>query len=301
MVLGAGLGTRMKPFTDVAPKTLLPLLGVPVMEFALLRLKEAGISRVVVNSHAHADQMERYCQSNPVEGLQIAISDERDQLLGSAGGFRHALTQLGDGSFLSINADTINLVVLQDLMARHQKLRAERKVSMTLALLNGEWLQAQTGHYRKIEVNETTGLINGYSDKLQKNTPFFCGVAVFEKEAFEHLPDGKPAEFVPEVLEPMIRKKKVGFMWTDTLWMDIGNPELWWRAHFDLYERYLNQALPGSWMKRIEASVGRYKISRKDHSIDYDFESVAHGAPPLGKNSIRLQNLTYAISNVGNL
>lgn len=297
MVLGAGLGTRMKPFTDLTPKPLIPLLGLPCIEYSLLRLQQFGIRRAVINIHAHGDQMERYCASNPVPELDLVVSSERDKLLGSAGGFRHALPKLGSGAFVGMNADVINLVPIDDLIQRHKKLRAERKVSMTLALLSGEWLQAQAGKYRKIEVNESTGLINGYSQDLIQRTPFYSGVGIFEPEAFEHLPDGEPSEFVPMVLEPLIRKKKVGFMWADALWMDIGNPDLWWQAHFDLYQRYLNQALPRPWAEGIEAALPKCHIRLSEKTVDYSPESEA----PLGKNWIRLHNLKYAISNVGNL
>jgi NDP-sugar pyrophosphorylase family protein len=297
MVLGAGLGTRMKPFTDQTPKPLIPLLGVPTIEYALRSLQAAGVTRAVVNTHAHADQLERYCASAPVPGLDLHVSSEREKLLGSAGGFRHALPLLGAGPFIAVNADVINLVPLDELIRRHQKLRAERKVSMTLALLSGEWLQAQSGEYRKIEVNEATGLINGYSETKMKNTPFYSGVGIFEPEAFEHLPDGEPSEFVPQVLEPLIRKKKVGFLNVDALWMDIGSPDLWWRAHFDLYERYLNHALPAVWAERIETGLPTCHIRLSGKTVDYS----PGMEPALGKNSIRLHHLSHAIPNVGNL
>lgn len=301
MVLGAGLGTRLRPFTEVVPKPLLPILGVPCIEYALSQLQSAGFAKAVINSHAHAEQMEKYVASRPVPGLELEISDERAKLLGSAGGFRHALPKLGKNAFLGINADVISQVSIPELIARHAALRRDRKVSMTLALLNGEWLQAQSGKYRRIEVNESTGLINGYSDKLLPHTPFYCGVGIFEPEAFEHLPDGEVTEFVPQVLEPLIKKKRVGFLYTDSLWMDIGNPELWFRAHFDLYQRFLNQALPSFWMERIKARIGTCKISLKDKNVDYLPLHSNPDASPLGKNSIRLQNIIHAIPNLGNL
>lgn len=305
MVLGAGLGTRLRPFTELVPKPLLPILGVPCIEFALTQLQANGFKKAVINSHAHADQLDQYVESQPVAGLELAISSERAKLLGSAGGFRHALPQLGKHAFLGINADVISLVSIPDLVKRHEALRKERKVSMTLALLSGEWLLSQSDKYRKIDVNESTGIVQGCSDKLLQHTPYYCGVGIFEPEAFEHLPDGESAEFVPQVLEPLIKKKKVGFMYTDSLWMDIGRPELWFRAHFDLYQRFLNQALPEFWSDRIKAQIGTCKISLKDKNVDYlplqPSQGPNQAASPLGKNSIRLQNIIHAIPNLGNL
>jgi len=295
MVLAAGLGTRLRPFTSHTPKALIPLLGVPALEYSLMQLKAFGVQEAVVNTHSFADTMEAYLGQQPVAGLNLIASSERELLLGSAGGFRKALPNLGSGPFVSMNADVVQMVPLADLMERHQKLRAERKVVMTLALLSGDWLKAQSGQYRKLETNEATGLITGYSKQVVPQTPFFTGVAIFEPEAFQHLPLEEPSDFVPAVLEPWIQKRKVGFHFTDSLWMDIGSPELWFRAHFDLYERYRNVALPAAWVDRIRQGLSQMKLDRSAMSVDYDLAA----SEPLGKMRIRYHNETYAISNLG--
>lgn len=295
MVLGAGLGTRLKPFTLTTPKALIPVLGVPAIEFSLLQLRDAGVTEVVVNAHSQFLLMKQYIESQPVEGLKLILSDESESLLGSAGGLRKALDHFEGKPFLAMNADVLQLLPVRDLMARHQELRQGRKVVMTLALLQGEWLRAQTGKYRKIEVNESTGLITGFSKEQFAQTPFFTGMAVYEREAFESLPFNQATEFVPQVLEPWIPKRRVGFSWVDALWMDIGSPKLWWHCHFELFERFRNAALPQSWMNRISLGLKTLKLDTQLRSIDYSPQA----SEPLGKNQIRYENQVYAISNLG--
>src|SRR5262249_57167266 len=88
MVLAAGLGTRMKPLTDTLPKALVPVAGKPLIDHVLDRLRDAGVTRVVVNVHHLADQMEAHLAGR--RDLEVAVSDERAALLDSGGGIKHA-------------------------------------------------------------------------------------------------------------------------------------------------------------------------------------------------------------------
>ena len=84
MILGAGLGTRMRPLTDMVPKPLVRLHGRAMIDHALDRLEAAGIRRVIVNVHYLADQLEAHLKGRA--SPQIVISDERGQRLVSGGG-----------------------------------------------------------------------------------------------------------------------------------------------------------------------------------------------------------------------
>ncbi len=280
MVLGAGLGTRLRPFTDATPKPLLPVHGVPCIEFALISLKEAGVSDVVVNVHAHAEQMRAYMASLKIPGLLLHESDETEQLLGSAGGFKKALPLLGGSSFFSMNADVIHLTSLQALRKRHEALRREHGVVMTLVLASGECVQEQAGEYREIFTDEASGLIHGFGEKKNR-VPFYTGTAIIEAEAFSGLREGSPAEFVPEVLEPAIRAGKVGFLFSDSLWIDIGSPELWHKAQFKLAESMRAGTLP---------QVFQDRLLQADPTFGGRFE--------LGKNKIQLDDIEYEIKDI---
>ena len=105
MLLAAGLGTRMRPLTESRPKPLIVAGGKTLLDHNLDQLADAGITRVVVNVHYLADQIEAHCASR--HDLEIIISDERAALLDSGGGIRNALAHLGPAPFFSLNADTI--------------------------------------------------------------------------------------------------------------------------------------------------------------------------------------------------
>jgi MurNAc alpha-1-phosphate uridylyltransferase len=105
MVLAAGLGTRMKPLNGQTPKPLIRVAGKALIDYVLDRLAEQGVERAVVNVHHLADQIERHLASRSKP--QIIISDERRELLGTAGGVINALPQLGGNPFFHVNSDTI--------------------------------------------------------------------------------------------------------------------------------------------------------------------------------------------------
>lgn len=106
MILAAGLGTRLKPLTDKIPKALVEVKGVPVLERAIVNLKNQGFKDIVVNVHHFADQIIDFIKS---KGWNIKISDERPRLLETGGAILHAAKKLeGDESILVHNADILS-------------------------------------------------------------------------------------------------------------------------------------------------------------------------------------------------
>src|SRR3984893_7926273 len=93
MILAAGLGTRMRPLTNALPKPLVAVGGKPLINHVLDRLAAAGVETAVVNVHHFADQIEQHLQ--PRRAPRIAISDEREAVLGIRLGLANALTPLG--------------------------------------------------------------------------------------------------------------------------------------------------------------------------------------------------------------
>ena len=115
IVLAAGLGTRMRLHNGHVPKPLVKVGGKSLIDYALDRLADAGVERVVVNVHHLADAVERHLATR--QRPQIVISDERATLHGTGGGVVKALPQLG-APFLLINADTVWLDGVKPNIAR---------------------------------------------------------------------------------------------------------------------------------------------------------------------------------------
>ena len=104
MVMAAGLGKRMRPLTATQPKPMVRVAGKPLIDHALDRLAEAGVSRAVVNVHYLADALEAHITER--ETPSIIISDERELLLETGGGMIKAKDHLPD-PFFCLNADNI--------------------------------------------------------------------------------------------------------------------------------------------------------------------------------------------------
>ncbi|HEY8568941.1 N-acetylmuramate alpha-1-phosphate uridylyltransferase MurU, partial [Microbulbifer sp.] len=104
MVLAAGFGKRMRPLTDRMPKPLIPVLGKPLIEYALERLASAGVSQVVINLAHLGSQIRDHLGSGERFGLEIRYSAENEPLE-TAGGISKALPLLGDEPFLVVNGD----------------------------------------------------------------------------------------------------------------------------------------------------------------------------------------------------
>ncbi len=106
MVLGAGLGTRMRPLTDRVPKPLVRLAGRALIDHVLDGLARAGVARAVVNVHHLADALEAHLARRPPPP-RIVISDERAHLLDTGGGVHQALPLLGPDAFFVHNSDSV--------------------------------------------------------------------------------------------------------------------------------------------------------------------------------------------------
>ncbi|WP_428481203.1 nucleotidyltransferase family protein [Pyruvatibacter mobilis] len=105
MIMAAGQGTRMRPLTNDIPKALVKVNGKAMVDHAIDRVKDAGISRIVINIHAHADKMRAHLEARNDDS--IIISDETDALLETGGGIKKALPLLGDKPILTHNCDSI--------------------------------------------------------------------------------------------------------------------------------------------------------------------------------------------------
>ena len=103
MVFAAGLGTRMGALTRDRPKPLIEVAGRPLIDHALALARDAGVVRIVVNIHAHPEQMRRHLAAVAPD---VLISHE-SALLETGGGLKRALPLLGSGPVFTLNADIV--------------------------------------------------------------------------------------------------------------------------------------------------------------------------------------------------
>lgn len=125
MIFAAGLGTRLKPLTDTMPKALVPLAGKPLLQWQVEKLRDAGITDIIVNVHHFPDMIIDAVRANKGWGCNITISDERDLLLDTGGGLKKAISlnpnSLNANSILACNVDILSNIDLRALVRAYEQ------------------------------------------------------------------------------------------------------------------------------------------------------------------------------------
>ena len=123
MIFAAGLGTRLKPLTDTMPKALVPLAGKPLLQWQVEKLRDAGITDIIVNVHHFPDMIIDTIRANQGWGCNITISDERDCLLDTGGGLKKAVTgyglQITGEPVLACNVDILSNIDIREMVAMY--------------------------------------------------------------------------------------------------------------------------------------------------------------------------------------
>ena len=108
LIFAAGLGTRLKPYTDTMPKALVPVGGKPLLYHVVMKLKAAGFDELVINVHHFPDSIIGYVHDQKDFGMKVSFSDERDFLRETGGGILYARKKLEGAPFLVHNVDILS-------------------------------------------------------------------------------------------------------------------------------------------------------------------------------------------------
>jgi NDP-sugar pyrophosphorylase family protein len=135
MILAAGLGTRLKPFTDKRPKALAVVNNKTLLQRNIEYLQQFGIKEVIVNVHHFAEQIIETIKSNNGFGSDITISDETNEVLETGGGLKKTNWYFkNETDFVLMNVDILTDLQLNEMIAQHQ----QQKALATLATTNRE-------------------------------------------------------------------------------------------------------------------------------------------------------------------
>jgi MurNAc alpha-1-phosphate uridylyltransferase len=119
MILAAGLGSRLKPWTDYHPKALAMVNGKSLLQRNIEFLQCFGFKHVIVNVHHFAEQIISEIDRNQGWGSQVTISDERAEVLETGGGLKKAAGFFDSGPFVLMNVDILTILDLNRMMADH--------------------------------------------------------------------------------------------------------------------------------------------------------------------------------------
>jgi len=223
MLFAAGLGTRLKPFTDNHPKALAVVNGKTLLERNIKYLKGFGINEFVINVHHFANQIFDFLEKNEKFGVNIQISDESDEVLETGGGLVKAKELLGNQPFLVMNVDILTDLNLSGLMNFH----AQHQPLVTLAVsdrASSRKLLFEDNHQLKGWKNLNTGEeIIASENPLSEKA--FSGIHIINPEIFDKMPTTGKFSIMTTYMELMKTEKILGFDHSGGTLVDVGRPE----------------------------------------------------------------------------
>lgn len=193
LVLTAGLGTRLRPLTDVRAKPALPVGEEALVCRVLRQLAAQGVRHAVLNLYHLPATIAAEVGDGRQLGLSVRYAWEHPGPLGSAGSIRHMLPLVSDERLLVVNGDTLCDLPVQALAETH----AASGALVTMGLMPHPAPEKYNG-----VVLDEGGAVTGFSTPGAWTTTWhYPGVQVTERRVFETLPDNEPAEYV-KVLYP---------------------------------------------------------------------------------------------------
>ncbi len=220
MVLGAGLGTRMRPLTETMPKPLIPVAGVPMLDRALDRLAAAGVDDVVVNIHHLPDQVRDHVAGRAGRLPGVRISDETGDLLELGGGVKKALGQLGSAEFFVLNGDMVWDNAGTDCLLRLAAAWAPERMDALLLVVPTEDAMGYEGK-GDFFLNAAGRLTRrGEAD----SAPFtFIGIQILSPGAFADAPAGPFS--LNLIYDRALEAGRLFGLVHDGRWMHVGTPD----------------------------------------------------------------------------
>jgi len=218
MYLAAGLGERMRPLTNDRPKPLVPLAGRVLIDYALDRLRDAGVQRVVINLHYLGGMIRDHLRAR--QQPEIVYSDESDHLLGPGGGVVKALPLLGEQAFFVHNCDSFwredGGNVLRDMAALWDDARMD--ALLLLAPLGNASCFEGPGDY----FMNSDGALR--RNRAKTDAPYaYCGVQIAHPRLFADSPQG--AFSTVQLWDRAEQAGRLFGMELDAHWFHTGTPE----------------------------------------------------------------------------
>jgi MurNAc alpha-1-phosphate uridylyltransferase len=219
MVMAAGLGKRMRPLTATRPKPLVELAGKTLLDHTFDHLRAAGVRKAVVNVHYLPDALEAHL-ANRVVGIEIVVSDERDQLLETGGGLVRALPLIDADPFMVVNSDNFWIDGPVDSLRLLASSWDDEKMDALLLLVPLARAHCHNGQ------GDFHMSANGVLRRKKPGTvaPFvFIGIQMLSKRLFkDELPEGP---FSTNILwDRAIAEKRCYGTVHQGLWFDVGTP-----------------------------------------------------------------------------
>lgn len=235
VILAGGRGTRLKPYTTVFPKPLMPIGNRPILEIIIRQLKSQHFSEIILTVGYLGELIMAYFGDGSKLGVNIRYSRE-EQPLGTAGGLGLIKDELDD-TFLMINGDTLTTLNFSDLIDYHK-----RNSAIATMALKKRQIRIDFG---VIEVDTSNSEVKAYIEKPTLENLVSMGVYVLNPEVLEYIEPNEYLDF-PELIRSLLADGRTvkGYIF-DGYWLDIGRPEDYERANTEIEEIYGKLGITG--------------------------------------------------------
>ncbi len=227
-MLVGGEGTRLRPLTETIPKPLLPLMDRPSLDHVLDHLARHGVHEVILSSSYLEETFHGFIEARHGDPTITWITEEDP--LGTGGAIVNALEHLDDGPFLALNGDILTDLDLGSMVAFHN----ERGAAATIALTHVE-----DARPFGLVPTEPDGRVIEFREKPAEKIPgdVNAGTYVLDPAALDGWRRGEMVSIERQVFPALIAggRPVYGFA-SEAYWLDLGTPEQYLNAHFDLLE-----------------------------------------------------------------
>lgn len=225
MILAAGLGTRLKPFTDSQPKALAIVNQKTILSRNIEYLKSFGITDIIINVHHFANQIIDHTNENQNFGINITISDETDEVLETGGGLKKAAWFFNDHQpFVLMNVDILTDMNLGNMIQYH----LDKKPLATLAVSE----RTSSRCFLFNETNELCGWKNKQTNEEKISKPneelipySFSGIHIIDPTLLPLIKQEGKFSLVDVYLDLAKTQTILGYNHTGCHLMDVGKPE----------------------------------------------------------------------------
>jgi NDP-sugar pyrophosphorylase family protein len=236
VVLAGGEGTRLRPYTTVFPKPLMPVGDRPILDIVVRQLKAAGFDRITMATGYLAELIEVFFRNGENYGIPIDYFREQEPL-GTVGALS-MIEGLGDSDFLVMNGDVLTDLDYSALLDDHIGSGA----AATIATKNRD-VRIELGVLVFGDTEDRTRL-TGYMEKPRVRYEASMGIYCFSPRALDHIETGKPLDF-PNLITKLVEAGETVRAWkSDDYWLDIGRHDDY-EAALDEFEQVRSKLIPG--------------------------------------------------------
>ena len=225
LVLTAGLGTRLRPLTDVRAKPAIPVAGETMIRRIAAWLVSRGVDDLVLNLHHRPESLTASLGDGRDLGARVRYSWEQPRILGSAGGPRLARGIVGADTFFIVNGDTLTDVDLSRVAEAH----AASGALVTLALVPNREFE----RYGGVQL-DADGRVTGFVRRGPSagGSYHYIGVQAVAGRVFDGVEPGAVASSIGGVYDALIASKpdSVRAVVSDAAFHDVGTPADYWRT-----------------------------------------------------------------------